>query len=228
MELPARNFSVILLTAARGGGFVAMRGETVDGPHGAAHPSGSHAIWTNGIGVDVKSLDTVSAAPSTVAGSTSDLPSFFDPSCSVERGMRRSPGDLYTVYSWLRGRRTPLERRAVLPRRYWGRRPLPVSRATQRHTKLALRVKSVQRAGTSVSPAGHCAQSHQRPTRLPSHEPCRSTQDRLSVEECGVDPSVATETEYHSTGDNFERFRPFLELIRRFDFDFCRCGNYNF
>ena len=60
-----------------------MPGETVDGPRGAAHPSGSHAIWFNEIGADLKSLDNVSAAPSgvhpTFAGSTADMPSFFDP-----------------------------------------------------------------------------------------------------------------------------------------------------
>ena len=30
--------------------------------------------------------------------------------------------------------------------------------------------------------------------------------------------------EYHATGNNFERFRGFSELISRFEFDFHRCG----
>ena len=30
---------------------------------------------------------------------------------------------------------------------------------------------------------------------------------------------------YHSAENKFERFRVFLELIRRFDFEFCRRGN---
>ena len=33
---------------------------------------------------------------------------------------------------------------------------------------------------------------------------------------------------YHSTGNKFERFRGFLELISRFEFEFCRRGNYFF
>ena len=35
-------------------------------------------------------------------------------------------------------------------------------------------------------------------------------------------------SEYHSTGNKFERFRGFLELIRRFEFEFCRLENYFF
>ena len=31
---------------------------------------------------------------------------------------------------------------------------------------------------------------------------------------------------YYSTGNKFERFRGFLELIRRFEFEFCRPGNF--
>ena len=34
--------------------------------------------------------------------------------------------------------------------------------------------------------------------------------------------------EYHAARNLFERFRGFLELIRRFEFEFCRCGNYFF
>ena len=33
---------------------------------------------------------------------------------------------------------------------------------------------------------------------------------------------------YHATGNKFERFRGFLELIGRFEFEFRRCGNYIF
>ena len=33
---------------------------------------------------------------------------------------------------------------------------------------------------------------------------------------------------YHSPGKKFERFRGFLELIRRFEFGFCRRENYSF
>ena len=35
-----------------------------------------------------------------------------------------------------------------------------------------------------------------------------------------------TRWKYHSTGNKFERFRGFLELIRRFEFEFCRLENY--
>ena len=31
---------------------------------------------------------------------------------------------------------------------------------------------------------------------------------------------------YHATGNKFERFRAFLELISRFEFEFCRRENY--
>ena len=34
--------------------------------------------------------------------------------------------------------------------------------------------------------------------------------------------------EYYSTGNQFERFRGFLELISRFEFEFCRRENYFF
>ena len=37
-----------------------------------------------------------------------------------------------------------------------------------------------------------------------------------------------SQTKYHSTGNKFERFRGFLELISRFEFEFCRRGNYFF
>ena len=33
---------------------------------------------------------------------------------------------------------------------------------------------------------------------------------------------------YHATRNQFERFRVFLELISRFEFDFRRCGNFFF
>ena len=33
---------------------------------------------------------------------------------------------------------------------------------------------------------------------------------------------------YHSGRNKFERFRVFLELISRFEFEFCRRGNYIF
>ena len=33
---------------------------------------------------------------------------------------------------------------------------------------------------------------------------------------------------YHSPGNKFERFRRFLELISRFEFEFCRPGEYFF
>ena len=33
---------------------------------------------------------------------------------------------------------------------------------------------------------------------------------------------------YHAPGNQFARFRGFLELISRLEFDFCRCGNYYF
>ena len=33
---------------------------------------------------------------------------------------------------------------------------------------------------------------------------------------------------YHAARNLFERFRGVLELIRRFEFEFCRCGNYFF
>ena len=33
---------------------------------------------------------------------------------------------------------------------------------------------------------------------------------------------------YHEAENKFERFRRFLELISRFEFDFRRCGNYLF
>ena len=33
---------------------------------------------------------------------------------------------------------------------------------------------------------------------------------------------------YYSTGNQFERFREFLELISRFEFEFCRRENYFF
>ena len=35
-------------------------------------------------------------------------------------------------------------------------------------------------------------------------------------------------TQYHSARNLFERFRGFWELISRFEFEFCRCGNYFF
>ena len=35
-------------------------------------------------------------------------------------------------------------------------------------------------------------------------------------------------TVYYSTGNQFERFRGFLELISRFEFEFCRRENYFF
>ena len=34
------------------------------------------------------------------------------------------------------------------------------------------------------------------------------------------------ESTYHSAENKFERFRGFFELIGRFDFEFCRCGNF--
>ena len=34
--------------------------------------------------------------------------------------------------------------------------------------------------------------------------------------------------EYHAARNPFERFRGFLELISRFEFEFCRCANYFF
>ena len=33
---------------------------------------------------------------------------------------------------------------------------------------------------------------------------------------------------YYSARNKFERFRVFLELISRFEFEFCRCVNYFF
>ena len=39
-------------------------------------------------------------------------------------------------------------------------------------------------------------------------------------------PNACGEAGYHSTGNKFERFRGFLELIRRFEFEFCRRENY--
>ena len=39
---------------------------------------------------------------------------------------------------------------------------------------------------------------------------------------------VDKETKYYSPGNQFERFRGFLELIRRFEFDFRRRENYFF
>ena len=38
--------------------------------------------------------------------------------------------------------------------------------------------------------------------------------------------SVLEQSTYYSTGIKFERFRGFLELIRRFEFEFCRRENY--
>ena len=35
-------------------------------------------------------------------------------------------------------------------------------------------------------------------------------------------------SDYHSTGNQFERFRGVLELISRFEFEFCRRENYFF
>ena len=112
--------------------------EAVAGPLGAPRPSGSGAIEFNEIAADLESLDIVSATPAGSIRFSPDrrLPYFpsSDPGCCMGRKMRRSPGDLFTVCSWLRGKRTPLERRAVLARRYWGRRLLLERRATQRYT----------------------------------------------------------------------------------------------
>ena len=41
-------------------------------------------------------------------------------------------------------------------------------------------------------------------------------------------PCEQHNVDYHATGNKFERFRGFLELISRFEFEFRRCGNYIF
>ena len=41
-----------------------------------------------------------------------------------------------------------------------------------------------------------------------------------------VDIWVSIQTDYHAARNLFERFRVFWELIGRFEFEFCRCGNY--
>ena len=143
-------------------------GEAVGGPLGAAHPSGSRALGFNEIAADLDSLDTVSATPAESIRFSPDreLP-YFPSLIWVAAWGQRCNGvqATYTLYSWLRARRTAHKRRAFLARRYWGRRPLLESRATQRHTKLALCLEPVQGAVASVSPASQCAQSHQKPMR---------------------------------------------------------------
>ena len=44
----------------------------------------------------------------------------------------------------------------------------------------------------------------------------------------GGSVSPCLESQYHSARNKFERFREFLELISRFEFDFRRCENYIF
>ena len=39
-----------------------------------------------------------------------------------------------------------------------------------------------------------------------------------------VDIWVSIQTDYHAARNLFERFREFLELIGRFEFESCRCG----
>ena len=43
-----------------------------------------------------------------------------------------------------------------------------------------------------------------------------------------VDVRPSKEPGYHSPGNQFERFRGFLELVRRFEFEFCRRENFFF
>ena len=59
--------------------------------------------------------------------------------------------------------------------------------------------------------------------------------DLLAEEpECAVPENVQEPDEQEllralpCAGNQFERFRGFLELTSRFEFDFCRCGNYLF
>ena len=42
------------------------------------------------------------------------------------------------------------------------------------------------------------------------------------------DEAAAKNGDYHAPGNKFERFREFLELISRFEFEFCRRENYFF
>ena len=64
--------------------------------------------------------------------------------------------------------------------------------------------------------------------RLPSHDHGGDLQARGCIP--GVDTSRARcgYGDYHAPGNKFERFRGFLELISRFEFEFCRCENFIF
>ena len=42
----------------------------------------------------------------------------------------------------------------------------------------------------------------------------------------GLLQDLHTKTDYYAARNKFERFRGFLELINRFEFEFCRCVNY--
>ena len=104
---------------------------------------------------------------------------------------------MYTLCSWLCGRGTPLERRAVLGRRCWARRLRPERQATQRYTKLALCLEPVRETVASVSRASQCAQSHQKPRRLLS-----SVLDRLSsARSLGKSSEKRSMSRFSSAGD---------------------------
>ena len=69
-------------------------------------------------------------------------------------------------------------------------------------------------------------------TTSPNKRQIRSVQQSLGkfvgIEYNTEENDDMLEDNYHSTGNKFERFRGFLELISRFEFEFCRRGNYFF
>ena len=74
-----------------------MPGEAVAGPSGAAHSSDSRATGFIETTDDIQDLESVSAKWAAVTHSSG---------CWTGLNVRCKRGDLYTVYSWLHGRRT--------------------------------------------------------------------------------------------------------------------------
>ena len=66
--------------------------------------------WTSGSRTSTELLSSLrnsSGVHPNLAGWAAAILSFIDRGCCMERKMRRSPGDFYTVYTCLHGRRTP-------------------------------------------------------------------------------------------------------------------------
>ena len=92
--------------------------------------------------------------------------------------------------------------------------------------------KAFARMGVVSSTSSDLSEIDQAPASRANHKENSERDDksyrRVFLDEAEQALGSDMVHKYHSTGNQFERFRGFLELISRFEFEFRRRGNYIF